>query len=241
MILGELQRKSWHLAFAGVCVLTSIGAGRPAQAGVMQLTSPADLASSDTALPFPGQPGLAINSSSVAFSAGGETVGFANTSGNGFEVDQANYNYGSTAFSNGTKLLGSGGFQGPGGPLTITFSQAVGEFGFNIEDFDNLAYKVSFAAYNAGTLLGTFTSSGCDGCSSGPSYLSFEGLRASDGSLITSIVVTDDAGNNMMVGNFAFGLPGIPVSVPEPPSLALLAAGAAGIMAVGRRRRSGAA
>ena len=155
-----------------------------------------------------------------------------------FEVDQAGYNYGGTAFANNTYLVGAGGFQGSGsgGPVTLTFATPVIQFGTNIEDFDlagngtNNPYFIDFQAFDpTGASLGNFTST--RGCSDN-SCLSFEGLTVS-GNSIGSISFYDSpsnlnsSSNNLLFGNVALrrwetDLQPPAAVTPEPSSLLLL-------------------
>ena len=224
-------------AVAAVGILVGAACFQSAQAGAIQLTSASSLSGSDTALAITAPAGTVL-SSPTTLSAGSEALTFSNTSGSGFEIDQAGLTYGDTSFANGTKILFSGGFQGSGGPLTIAFSQGVTEFGFNTEEFNTGPYKVSFTAFDGRVSLGTFTANGCDSCGGGLSSLSFEGLDATAGSLITSILVTDDSYDNLGLGNIEFGMQsgGGSTSVPEPSSLALAVLGVGCLALLGRRR-----
>lgn len=73
--------------------------------------------------------------------------------------------------------------------------------GLILEDPNYGDYIVSFTAYNGATVLGTFMSSG-----NNPNSLSFIGLSASGGDLITSLLISDNAGNNLAFGALSFGL-----------------------------------
>ena len=206
---------------------------------VTQLTSASQLSPQDQAFAITPAVFTISPGPSLSLTSGAQGITFSRASGQ-FEIDQANYNYGATAFSSGTKLVGAGGFQGAGsgGPVSLTFTLPVTQFGLNIEDFDSFgAFIVSFTAYDAGgTSLGTFTASAIDGLT-----LGFEGLSVT-GDTISRISFTDTgsgADNNLMFGNIVYGSPATlpPIaSTPEPSSLILLGSGILSMAAMGRRR-----
>lgn len=200
---------------------------------------------------------------SISFITGDQLV-FSRTSGH-FEVDQAGYNYGGTAFSNGTNLVGAGGFQGPGdgGPITLTFTVPVEEFGLNIEEFDGGNYTVKFTAYDANghVILSNLSSTGNDpisgsggaGCLTDAGCLSFEGVLAAQDPLtalypdpIARVTFDDSASggsNDLLFGNIKYAplgtaLQAPPAVTPEPPGLILLGTGLVSLVCLGRRATS---
>jgi hypothetical protein len=199
-----------------------------------------DLSPTDTTLYFSGTIG-SITSSPVVASAGGNTLTFTDAHDT-FEYDQVGTNYLYTSFANGTNLLYASGFKGSGAPVTITFANAITEFGFNAEEFNAGPYTISFTVYDGATDLGTFTSTGCDptyavsACTTSNGVLSFEGFQSLGG--ITSVTLSDtdsDAdSDNIGLGPIAFG--GTPTSTPEPGTLALSGVGLLGLLLVMRRR-----
>lgn len=215
------------LVAVGIVAL-GFGIAVPAYATVTQLTSSSQLSPGDSTLSTFGPIGT-TSSSPLTYSVGGNTLTF--TDAGTFEFDQAGTNYFSTAFPNGTNILYAGGFSGAFAPITLSFANPITEFGFTAEDFAFVNYTISFTAFDGATNLGTFSASGND-----PNSLSFEGLMASGGTGITSIVIGDAAGNNIGLGPITFG--GTPHPVPEPGSLTMLAAGLLGILlACWERRR----
>ena len=212
-----------HL-LAGFVALAFAGASTQARAAVIQLTSPASVSAGDTTLVYPGAVGT-VFSSPVSFTAGGNTLTFSAALG-ALELDQVGVTYGSSAFSNGTRILIAGGFQGPTAPITISFANPVSEFGVNAEEFNTGDYTVSFTAFDGARPLGTFTATGND-----PSILSFEGARTTGGDVITSVLISDNASNNVGLGPFSFGNP-TATSVPEPASLVLIISGLLGLSLV---------
>ncbi len=106
---------------------------------ITQLTSADQLSSTDVQNPIvsANHPiGYVSPGPSISFTGASQET-FSRGSGQ-FEIDQAGYTYGGTAFANGTDLVGAGGFQGPGngGPITLTFSTPVVQFGLNTEEFN---------------------------------------------------------------------------------------------------------
>ena len=192
---------------------------------------------------------------SISFVTGDQLV-FSRMNGQ-FEVDQAGVTYGGTAFSNGTNLVGAGGFQGPGdgGPVTLNFTIPVIQFGLNIEDFNGGPYTVDFTAYDASgnVILSNLTASGNDPISGGSSTLSFEGVDAAFNPLtlmysdpISKVVFSDSAAggsNDLIFGNIRFAPVGSalqappPAVTPEPSGLVLLGTGLASLVCLGRRAK----
>ena len=216
---------------------------------VTQLTSVSQLSPNDTAFVDKDAVGTTYAGPSVAFSNGNDRLTFSRTSG-AYETDQANFNYGDTAFANGTVLVGAGGFQGAGDgkSITITFAVPVIQFGMNIEDFEDAGtgsgkYTILFDALDpSGNLIANtiYDSVGC----SDNSCLSFEGLTVS-GDSISSITFSDSGveggSNNLMFGNIKYAPAGTalqappPAVTPEPSSFLLLGSGLLGLAALGRR------
>ena len=205
---------------------------------VTQLTSASQLSPQDQAFAITPAYGTVSAGPSLRLTSGTQAITFSRASGQ-FEIDQAGVTYGDTAFSNGTKLVGAGGFQGAGsgGPISVTFTLPVSEFGLNIEEFNSGPFIVSFTAYDAGgTSLGTFNAPGLSGLA-----LSFEGLSVT-GDTISRIAFSDSGSggsNNLIFGNISDGNPSAapPVATtPEPSSMVLLGSGILSLAAMSRRR-----
>jgi hypothetical protein len=210
--------------------LVLVAVSSRAYAGSIQITSSAGLSASDTTLNFSGTQSTELGTP-VAFGAGGNTLTFSNTGG--FEVVQAGTSYFDTAFATGTTILYGDGYFGSGGPLTIDFSSPVGQVGLNVEEFADGPYTITFSAYDGSTLLGTFTSSGSDPDGGFASTLSFEGVQATDGSEITSLVLSDSDGDDLGLGPISYA-----AATPEPGTFGLLLTGLAGLGEMVRRKAS---
>ena len=202
-----------------------------AHAQSTQITSPAGLSGADTTVYFNGLPSGNLGTP-VNVGAGGGVITFSNETG--FEVVQAGSSYPDTAFANGTNILFGAGYDGSGGPVTIDFATANFQVGFNAEEFANGPYTMTFSAYDGATWLGTYTANGSDPDGGFNSNLSFEGVQATDGYDITSIVLSDDNGDNIGIGPISY----LPVSyvTPEPGSFGLLLTGLAGLGEMIRRK-----
>jgi hypothetical protein len=200
-----------------------IGSTVTPAATITQLTLAGQLNPADEGFTDQDAVGTVYYSSTVTLGSGAAALTFERGSGS-FELDQVGVNYGASAFANGTKIIGAGGFQGPGDgkAITIVFSVPVNEFGLNAEEYNAGPYTVSYTAFDAsGNFLGTYSASGND-----PSTLSFEGLKSSDP---IHEVIFDDSGaggsNDLLFGNIdLLPAPGAPTT-PEPSLPKLLACG----------------
>jgi hypothetical protein len=222
----KMRLSSWST----LPILALVAGSLQAYAGSIQIGSSAGLSPTDTTLTFSGVQSTNLGTP-VAFSAGGNTLTFSNT--NGFEVVQLGTTYFNSSFPNGTVILYGSGYFGSGGPATISFSNPVGQVGLNVEEFADGPYTITFSAYDGATLLGTYTASGSDPDGGYPSALSFEGVSATGGDMITSLVLSDTNGDNLGLGPITYGAA---TATPEPGTFGLLFTGLAGLGEMIRRR-----
>ena len=212
--------------------IVSIGVSTFSSAGIIQLGSSAGLSAGSAVHSFPDALGSSY-SDTVAYAVGGNTVTFS-ASGDTLTRFEAGVDYLTTAFSTNTQLLFASGNFGASAPVTLSFATPVLEVGFNLEEAAFGDYVIRFTAFNGATSLGTFTASGND-----PDRLSFVGAAATAGDVITSLLISDDQGNDLAFGPIAFGTstepPPPPPSVSAPASLALMVLGL-GVMTRIRRR-----
>jgi len=216
-------------SLAAAYLVGVIGSTVTPAAAVTQLTSASQLNPADDVFTDQDAVGTVYNNATVTLGSGASALTFERGSGT-YELDQVGVDYGASAFASGTKIIGAGGFQGPGDGkvVAIIFSAPVVEFGLNIEEYNAGPYTVSYAAFDAdGILLGTYSASGND-----PSALSFEGLKSSDP--IHEVIFDDSAAggsNDLLFGNIDVlpaGQPGTGGSgapTPEPSLPKLLACG----------------
>ena len=122
-------------------------------ASITPITSPSQISPNRTVFVDKDAPGTVYSGTSVTFDNGNNRLALSRD-GDGFETDKVGYNYGDSAFANGTIVVGAGGFQGSGtgGAVKLAFSVPVVQFALNLEDFDvtqGNPYTIKFTAYDA--------------------------------------------------------------------------------------------
>ena len=216
-------------SLVAVYLVGMIGSTVTPAATVTQLTLASQLNPADEGFTDQDAVGNVYYSSTVTLGSGATALTFERGSGS-YELDQVGVNYGVSAFASGTKIIGAGGFQGPGDgkAITIVFGSAILEFGLNVEEYNAGPYTVSFTAFDAsGNSLGTFSASGND-----PSALSFEGMKSS---YHNHEVIFDDSAaggsNDLLFGNIDLLPAGQPAPAASEASLPKLLA--CGLLTVG--------
>jgi hypothetical protein len=167
------------LLLLAVLVLMLGGMGQ-VRAGLMQITSASGLSAGDTTAAFTGAVS-AIVSAPYILSAGGNTLTYTETNGNQFtRATQGTSYFGN--FPRGTALIetANAGAIGAFGPVTISFATAVGEVGLGAQCVNIGTHTFTIAAFDGATSLGSFNVAG-DG------FISFLGVRATGGDVITKI------------------------------------------------------
>lgn len=214
-------------ALAFVCCCPTL-----THAGAVQLTSASQLSPSGTTISYP-LTGVVVTSpggldpavgvpNPLVISAGGNTLTFSKSTGL----------FVTNSFFGPDTLYTGNAYQQGSGPIIIDFANGVTEAGFMaLANFGAVpGFSFTLTAFNGATALGTF-SVATFGSSGGV----FLGVRATDGDVITRLVV------NHTIPDFAIGPVtfGTAQPVPEPATLLLLSTGLAGAGALARKRRKG--
>ena len=243
-----------RLSFLSSLVCATCFVSTASAASITPITSTSQISPNRTVFVDKDAPGTVYSGTSVTFDNGNNRLTFSRDGGS-FETDKVGYNYGNSAFSNGTIVIGAGGFQGSGtgGAVKLAFSVPVVQFALNLEDFDlsgnstSDTYRINFTAYDSqNRLIGMPLTSGT-GCSNN-SCLATAGASV-DGTNISYVLFAGITGsasqqaastNNFVFGNLSYVPVGTalqPVAVtPEPSSLALLGTGILGVAGVLRKR-----
>ena len=238
-----------HLAAAALCALALLG-GRAAQAQLAtQLTAPAQLGPGASVAQYPSNPTLA---SSFILPSFGTTLTFTSmpepTGATAFQtfVNQPNPFTGqpsldTNAFPNGTTLIDTfdPNTMTPTGPIQISFSTGVNEFGLFGQSAGTDTYHFNFSVFGGpnGTVpLGSFTTADVlNTIGSGPTgggNATFVGAQALAGNLITKVILSDTS-NTTATNDFYFGPLSYQFSAPVPESSTAVGFGMGTLLFVG--------
>ena len=217
MKLSSIKGLALAAAVSALCL--------PAHAAVTQLSSASQLNSGDVVVTIPGAD-QSMPASPLTVQQGDNTLTFTAAGGSFFRQNSDGTNF---DFAAGTPLLetnSGGSFATATGPLTLSFSRGVTEFGLQAQDFapDNEIFNFTVDS-QSGTQM--FTTGTLDN-TSGQGMAAFIGAAGTPTDLISSVTVSSvsdqiGASNDFLTGN-------VTVPVPEPSSTAALCLGAAGLL-----------
>ena len=208
------------IVVAAVCLLYRVPS---AHAGAIQLTDVLDLTPGGTLITYPTP---IADPFSFELAAGGVSLNFS-TPGIFSVLDSDGVSF---DFPAGTTLL-----LNQGGPLTITFATGVQEFGLFAQSLAFDLETFTFDVFHGPSTPTSFAAGPADN-SGLPGVALFLGARATNGDLITQVIIGETANSDFGVGPITFSEAVGAEQVPEPASLLLLGSGIVGA-AVRRRRK----
>ena len=202
------------LVAAAVCLLCHVSS---ANASAIQLTDVSDLAPGAVVVTYPTP---APDPFSFDLTAGGITLNFS-TPGLFTVLDSDGVSF---DFPANTTLLVN---NLQSGPLTITFSGGVHEFGLFAQSLALDMETFTFDVFHGPAAPTTFTAGPADNTGL-PGVALFLGARGTNGDLITQVIIGETANNDFVVGPIMFTEAIAAEPVPEPASLVLLGSGLLG-------------
>jgi hypothetical protein len=209
-----------------------------AQAGFIQLFSPADLNPADTTAIYTGADGDLV-ASPYHLAAGGNTLTFTATTGTEFQRADQGMTWTPGAFPNGTKLLWTfDPVANSYSPVSIGFASTVTEVGLQVQQDHPVNTTFTATVFSGTTPELTITVVVPD--SGGNGNLGFIGFRATASDTITSLNISSvDSTDTTFNNDFAMGPVTFPgTAVPEPTTLVMAGISTLGLLFVcGRRRR----
>jgi hypothetical protein len=222
---GANEMRAWLMASV-ILLLAS-----RAEAGLIILSGPSDLATSDTmTAPYSGGEGFHFTPYTAI--DGDTTLTFTDLSNVLYRQDVSPtilYDY-----AIGTHLLLTIDESGnPAGPLTIAFGTPVVEFGLFAQSNNFDTETLSFTAYDGTKALGSYTSPHTDNTGT-PGVALFLGARSTGGDVITSVVISSVSSDPAFTNDFVVG-PVTLSAVPEPSTFSLLGIAALALVGVARR------